>query len=600
MDDLDDLLPYYRRELDYLRRAGEAFAARHPAIAHQLHLDAGDQAEPDLERLIESFALLAGRLQRDIDNASGEMPEMLLSLLCPHAVKSVPSFAVARFGLDTARVGPAGGRRIDAGTPVSAESPDAAPCHFQTCYPLTLWPLRLSDATVSEAGLGDLMDAAALLRLRFTATAGDLSGLGLSQLRFHLAGDRSSAFDLYELLCEHLQGIAVAGPGVPLRMLPHADVRPVGFGAAESLFPGLPASDPAYALARDYVLFPAKFLFLDVAGLELPAAGDRFELLFLLDRAPKPDTVVSPESFLLGCTPVVNLFEAPAAPVLVDHTVADYSLNVEGVPHRAAEVHTVLEISKSADFSDPDAAVAPYISRDGRHGTGRDSAFWITRQRWSPRPDLPGTETLMAFVDAVLDPAEPADSTVYARLLCTSRGLAADLAAGTELRLAGEPGVQARLLTPPTAQIDPPLGSDQLWRLVASLSLANSCFADDAALLRSLKTVLTVTRDVDGRGAMLADSLVDLRMSEAVRRIGEGHARGQSWRGFCRGLEISLSIDEGRIAGDSSYLFGAVLARIVAAYAPPNLYTQVSARDVRAPNSEWHQWQAMIGNQIVR
>ena len=62
-DFLDELLPYYQRELSYLRRAGAEFAGKYPKIGQRLELGLDESPDPHVERLIESFAFLAARLQ---------------------------------------------------------------------------------------------------------------------------------------------------------------------------------------------------------------------------------------------------------------------------------------------------------------------------------------------------------------------------------------------------------------------------------------------------------------------------------------------------------------------------------------------------------
>ncbi|TKI18884.1 hypothetical protein FCO27_19480, partial [Bacillus pumilus] len=55
---MEALLPYYERELAFLRRYSRDFAERYPKIAARL-APAGEQGDdPHVERMIESFALL--------------------------------------------------------------------------------------------------------------------------------------------------------------------------------------------------------------------------------------------------------------------------------------------------------------------------------------------------------------------------------------------------------------------------------------------------------------------------------------------------------------------------------------------------------------
>ena len=53
---MDDLLPYYNRELLYLRQMGQEFAERHPRIAGRLRLSGDAIDDPHVARLIEAGA----------------------------------------------------------------------------------------------------------------------------------------------------------------------------------------------------------------------------------------------------------------------------------------------------------------------------------------------------------------------------------------------------------------------------------------------------------------------------------------------------------------------------------------------------------------
>src|SRR3954468_19130790 len=69
----DSLLRYYNDELAYLREMGREFARQYPMVANRLELQDGHPADPHVERLIESFAFLTGRIQRELD---AEFPEI--------------------------------------------------------------------------------------------------------------------------------------------------------------------------------------------------------------------------------------------------------------------------------------------------------------------------------------------------------------------------------------------------------------------------------------------------------------------------------------------------------------------------------------------
>ena len=89
-----ELLPYYERELLFIRKRASEFAARYPERAAALRLTHGGCDDPHVERMIEAFALIAGRIQRKIDDEFPEITQALLDLLYPHLLPQVPSMAL--------------------------------------------------------------------------------------------------------------------------------------------------------------------------------------------------------------------------------------------------------------------------------------------------------------------------------------------------------------------------------------------------------------------------------------------------------------------------------------------------------------------------
>src|SRR5205807_1112451 len=94
------LFPYYERELDFIRKLARDFAKLYPAAAGRLLLEPNQSTDPHVERLIESFALLAGRLHHKLDDEFPELTHSLLGILYPHYLAPIPSMALVQFDLD--------------------------------------------------------------------------------------------------------------------------------------------------------------------------------------------------------------------------------------------------------------------------------------------------------------------------------------------------------------------------------------------------------------------------------------------------------------------------------------------------------------------
>src|SRR6266404_5157472 len=100
---IEELYPYYERELLFIRQLAQGFARQYPAAAGRLLLEPNRSADPHVERMIEAFALIAGRIHHKLDDEFPELTDALLSVLYPHYLAPVPSMAILQFDLDPAR-----------------------------------------------------------------------------------------------------------------------------------------------------------------------------------------------------------------------------------------------------------------------------------------------------------------------------------------------------------------------------------------------------------------------------------------------------------------------------------------------------------------
>src|SRR5262249_47469291 len=145
-----ELLPYYQRELTFIRQMASEFAEKYPKIADRLLLEPHRCEDPHVERLIESFALLCGRVHHKIDDEYPEITEALLDALYPHYLRPIPSMAIAQFQMDPAQSVATGQAPIPSGAALHTQPEDGQVCSFRTCYPVQLWPLRITGASLSR------------------------------------------------------------------------------------------------------------------------------------------------------------------------------------------------------------------------------------------------------------------------------------------------------------------------------------------------------------------------------------------------------------------------------------------------------------------
>ena len=600
----DEILTYYERELSFLRQTGAEFAASYPKIASRLLLEADKCEDPHVERLIQAFAFLAARIRYKLDDDFPEITDSLLSVLYPHYLAPVPSMAIVQFVLDAERGKLTEPFRIARGAKLFSPPVSGAPCRFHTAYPLTLWPLTVASARLGPAdGLGASRRAVSVIRLGLRAHGGtSIAGLRPDALRFFLHGEGHQTWPLYELLCNNVREVQLrpgAGrPGPPIRLGPDC-IRPVGFAADEGLLPYGPRSFLGYRLLHEYFAFPEKFLFVDVTGLDAAAkAGfaEELEILIFLDHMPQLGDVIAPATFRLGCVPVVNTFDQIAEPIRVSETESEYRVVIDGRRQDATEVYSVDSVV-SVSPDDPEPLVyQPFYSFKHEMDQAQQRTFWYTTRRPSDRKGDAGTEVYLSLVDLDFKPSRPAADTLTVHVTCTNRDLPARLPFGGErglLELEGAAPLSRILcLTKPTTVSRPRMGRGAQWRLISHLSLNYLSLVDGGR--EALQEIL---RLYDFSGSPVVRQQIAGILDVRSRRV-VGRPNSMPWNGFCRGLEVTVDLDEEHYVGTGVYLFASVLEHFFGLYSSLNSFTQLVAR-TRQRKELLKRWPPRAGEQIL-
>jgi|SRR5688572_21768866 len=614
----EELLKYYKSELTYLRRMGGVFAERYPKVAKRLELGRDECADPHVERLIEAFAFLTGRLQHELASEFPDITGALLNILYPQLTSPIPSMAIAQFNVAQDQGKMTTGFTIDRHTPLFADAPNGVSCRFRTCYPVTLWPLQVTSAIFESTRHWHFIDADSkavkALRLKLECLpGGKLNELPIDRLRFYLNGDRTWLKTLYELLFCDVHDVAIQIPGAPSPIYLGADaIKPVGLEVYDDMLPHPPNVHPGYMLLLEYFAFPKQYLFFDLCFdqsspnrknstntlLDFLPAGEAnsFEVLLLLKRRPKDNLVIDANTFCLGCTPIINLFPKTSEPIRLDHRSLEYPLIPDKRRERTTEIHSILSVSASSHESDTTHRLEPFYSYNHHLETSNHKSFWHARRVPAQQKDLAGTEMVLSFLDLDLNPSLPPMQTVYAHTLCTNRELACELPLGAIFRMEQHAPLDRNrpivCLGKPTRPQPPPLGGATAWRLISHLSLNHLSLSEEKDSLPALKEILRLYCLSDSHHQLI-EGVKEMSCRKVMRHIGK-----DQWRGFCRGNEVTLVLDEEYYEGSGAYLFGAVLNRFLASYASINSFTQLVIKS-KQREGIWKTWDPMAGETVL-
>ncbi|OED39498.1 hypothetical protein AB833_15125 [Chromatiales bacterium (ex Bugula neritina AB1)] len=622
------LLEHYRRELQHLREMGGEFAAEHPNIAGRLGIETLKCTDPYVERLMESYAFLAARVQLKIDSSYSKTARSLMEMVYPDYLAPLPSMLIATFHPSMTEGSLVDGFKIGRGatllTHVSQDVETA--CQFRTASDVTLWPIKIdstrtltSKAAIEAAGIAisskSKIRSALALKL---STDQDLrfSELAIDELVFYITGADGTGAMLYEQLLAHTRTVALTSQQRELKSpAKPVSINNVGFSRDEALLPCGPRGFDGYRILQEYFAFPERFQFFslkNLAGRLKHCDSTEVEIVFLFDNSFESDSeLFGAENFVLNCAPAINLFPKTADRIHLDRGLHEFHVIPDRTRPKDFEIYRV-EGVQGHGSDNTKQPFFPYFSIDSKR-MDRGGAFYSIQreervlsareQRVGARSQYTGSEVFLSLVDIDDLPYRSELRQLTVKTLCTNRDLPLDLPklgiGETDLTLeTSAPEKEIRIVAGPTKPRPSRAHQRDAWQLISNLSLnylsiSDTGVEDDgkqaAAMLRQMLEVYSDNHSGSKTNDRLIEGILRVETKPIVRqRKVLAHVE------VAYGLQVKVTIDESAFEGTGAYLFGSVLENFFASYASTNSFTETVLETLG--RGEIGRWPVRIGS----
>lgn len=582
----DKLLPYYNNELQYLRNMAEEFSKLYPSVAGNLRASGDAFDDPHVSRLMEAVAFLNARTACKLDDEFPELIDTLLNIIYPHYLSPFPSFSIIQLspGKDMAEP-----YHVPRHTELETEIFEEKTCQFRTCYAQTIYPFDVVDAKIVAQPFlapanSSLENVQSLLQIDLRCTKEDISFSSVQpkSLQFYLNGLMTHVLPLYELILNNTISIAFAdspGDKQPI-FLPPDVIRPVGFDKAEGLLPYPSRSQLAYRILSEFFAFPNKFFFFEIDLLQcIPkTVGAKFSLYFYLNhRNIELERVINKEAFLLGCTPIVNLFEKQAEPILLSNNRLESRVIPDARQQKSMVVHEILSVT-SIDPKGDKKPINPFYLRN-KQETSASSVFWSSSRKTSF--GFQRLSDVYLSLTSNHKMLEQEELILSVKALCSNGDLPSRLPYGgghprfNIVKGSGPLGGVACIF-PPTNIIFHHGAAGHKWRLLSHLNLNKLSLSDEngISVLREILHLYDNNKGDIFRN--FVDGIINLEVKRGTARAPQYNGNPTWVDAICRGMDIHIQFDEGLYPGNSCYLFALVLEKFFALYSTINSYTRLS------------------------
>lgn len=582
---------YYQEEIAKLRTGGKEFARRYPEIAHQIDFKDGVSSDPHTERIIESVAYMAANLHSVIDANSQNIAYYLLSAICPNMIATIPPCTIITMKHPKQHT-QKDVIKIAKGADVNATSSDDQNIIFKTLYDLVIYPINITDASITKnyAHLSDDTPWSIEIILN------DYSGKGFVELccnnlvLFLNSDVIENALMIYEAIFsnKHDAYIKVDDSFIQLST---DNIVQYGFDDESSICPISDYSNNAMQLLQEIIHFKQKFMFFACKNISNILSANvtqskvtQLSLIFFIKfNNNNILSTVNKKSFLLNCTPVVNLFRMKSDPFIFDGTQNKYRLSANKMRNDIV-IHDIISVSMVDSISQEQIIISPYFSLNKV-----DAGNNVNKMYWTSSID--GDIRYLSIVDKCMNISKSYDDVFYADVNCYNAFSIRDIPSQTKFAMYGvsNGGYIPIAIYPPTSPVSFRDSHNTMWMLVSSLASTNISIADADKLLQSISKLMHIFAcGFHVKYSEFIDNIVDIKVSRITKRFGT-----IAWRGFVTGCSVQIYIADDSISY-YTYLFACALNNYLSTFVSINSFVELSIVSAKS-NKTLAFWPATSG-----
>ncbi len=616
---------YFEREYNFLQVSGEEFSKKHPTLGSHLHLTERERKDPFVERLMEGFAFLAGRIHERLDDEFPEIAGGILEILFPHLLKPFPSCAILQAAAKPGVISQA--VKINKGSEIQTvtgkykvkykvysgpheksrvtEKEEPAEFIFKTTQDLTVRPVKLTQFKIEESPQGS---SSLILSLKPDRNV-NYTALNMGDFQIYLQGSSSVRYNLLLYLTKYATSISVkeiTGAKDQFHKISNFKIGipelSEGFIDEENDSAILPYSKqtfPGYRLLHEYFSFPDKFFFINIKGLDKfkdSGESNPFEIKIDFDRKFLREKYPGSKDILLHCTPIVNLFSRSTEEVIVDQRLPEYYIVPDLNRKKSREIYSVDKISGISENKLEQYKYIPITSHDILETNNPEYNYkrFYSVFRRTQKSDMNET-FIRLFGPSMEEEYFPKETLSIQATLSNGFLPAAYLEVGSIKEPVDFPaGIEASNITVPGDVLECPEKQNYLWSLIAHLTVSYTSLSD-AESLKSILNLYNWTKAFNHPNKKRIEGIKKIYPPRLVSKIVDDGAGG-----IIKGIEFKIEVEpkdyengEGEI-----HLMGILLNFFLSQYVTLNSF--VLLKIIESGSGKEYTWTPLSGKiQII-
>lgn len=582
---IEELLPYYEKQLQEFGQQSREFASKYPKIAQRLSLNQEQIDDPHIERLIQAFSLISARIDKKLADSYDIFTRSIFEVMFPQYLKPFPACSVVSFE-DVNKIKQLTDRHvIPKATTLKAKSTRGVQCEYQTVQDVVLLPIQLKQIKFKTHPSAHMhLNQNATLSMGFEIFSQKNQLLAQENLPIFL--DAISNFPL-----QVLDSIFKASTSFSIRVGQNSfDIANpfeiMGFDELQSVLPIDQHTHHAYRLLMEYFCVPEKFNFLKlkldfIKYFNLEQSEFELQIHFKLNLNDQASirnySELNAANFKLFATPIVNLFKKQAEPQKINHKRMEYPLITDAHHPEYYQAYSILKMNMVREKSDQDQVfypVLPFFAMSHYHQDKVQFFYSLNPEQMKNKHQ----ELNYSVISRALEPHATQSDFISTEILCTNRELPYESYNKDQNALTLNDSNLARralMLKRPSIPYYFEQNKKEQWRIISHLSLNNLSLmkGDAVSHIKELLALYNLSKSKENQ--IIIDAIKNIQFSTTQKLV-----ESKPFPLFVRGLKVEVEVDAEVFRGHSLYIFSQLLTHVFNLKVNMNSFVDVIIVDV--------------------
>ncbi|MCH7336121.1 type VI secretion system baseplate subunit TssF [Acinetobacter sp. NIPH 2699] len=581
---IEQLLPYYEKQLQEFGQQSREFAQKYPKIAQRLSLNQEQIDDPHIERLIQAFSLISARIDKKLADSYDVFTYSLFEVMFPQYLRHFPACSVVSFEDINKIKQLTSPHLIPQKTALRSRSFKGVQCEFNTTNDVRLLPIALTELDFQTSPSTHMhLNQNATLSLKFEVFNDAQHCVLEEKLPIYLDAISNFPLQVLDSIFRKETAFSVR-VGSRIVEIPNPFMV-MGFTEQESLLPVDQHTHHAYRLLMEYFCFPEKFNYLNLDLSQLKGILQQqpsFEILIHLKLNLNDQAVVRNYSelnianFKLFTTPAINLFEKQAEPQKIAHTQLQYPLVTDAHHPELYQVYSVVEMNMVREKTNQEQSYLPVLPFFAMSHYHNDHVQFFYALNYIPSSNKT-MQMGYSIVSKHLKPYEIKSDFISTKLLCSNGDLPHEaLGQSNNILNLNDSSLARRalILKRPTSPFEFDKNKNEQWRIISHLSLNTLALMKGDALSHVKELLALYNLPHSKENILLIDALKTLNFSTTNKLVN-----AKPFPMFIRGVKVELGVNRSVFRGHSLYIFSQLLSHIFNLKVQINSFVDVVVKD---------------------